>query len=222
MERRNMVTPWNLASVAIVALLLTVGTIAHANSNWQGWTRMHRQITSAHALLHSNLSNGLNPIGTVSDLLLTPDHKKVQYVLYDSSYPFTLYGGGDGFVNFSDIRILGDAALMTNIIVDENLTRTPDELELTESGAQGRLVTRLLGSLMYFPNGHTRRIRDMLVGRTSGAVEYYVVEMSPDTVFRTQPRAIPADDVSIKDGRVSTQLTMDKVEAMKEIAPEYL
>jgi hypothetical protein len=220
MERRNIVTRRTLTSIAIAVLSLTVGTIAQAN--WQGWTKMHRQITSAHALLHSNLSNGLNPIGTVSDLLLTPDHKKVEYVLYDSSYPFTLYGGGDGFVNFSDVRILGDAALMTNIIVNEDLTRAPNELELTASEAQGRLVSRLIGNLMYFPNGHTRRIRDVLIDRTSGVVEYYVVEMSPDTVFRAEPRAVPADDVSIDKGRVSTRLTMDKVEAMKEIAPEYL
>jgi hypothetical protein len=210
-----------LLSLPLSLVAATAG--AAGNTQLQDWTQMHEQVVSVDRILRGDVSNGLNTFASVSDLVLTPDEKAVEYVLYETSYPYTLIGSTDGFVSYDNVEIVNGGALHANLVIkDVNVVRAPDTLKLTAAQAQDRLVTGLIGSKLYFSDGDSRKIKDMLIDRHSGKVMAYVIDLDPDAVFTGQPRAIPATDVSISNGRVSADVDLLQIEEMHEYNPSFL
>ena len=76
--------------------------------------------------------------------------------------------------------------------------------------AQDRLWSRLATKSLYFPGGDARPIDDLLIDPQTGDVKAWVVPMNADPLSATDLRAIPADTISIDEGRVSTSLSLDK------------
>ncbi|HEX5418477.1 MAG TPA: hypothetical protein VFY39_00625 [Gammaproteobacteria bacterium] len=95
-------------------------------------------------------------------------------------------------------------------------------MDASASQAANRLVSRLLGSQLYFSGVGSRQIKDILIDRQSGKVMYYVVDMEPDSLFDAQPRTIPADKVSIDKARVSTSIDFQAVDNLQKFNAAFL
>lgn len=124
-----------------------------------------QQIVDAHRILGGYVGYRSNTIGDVVNLVLTPDHRKVQYVLFDSAYPMSLYGVRNIYVPFRNVHMQpagGDHAL--HVVVEHPAAaRGPRELELSPGQAADRLVAGLIGKPLFFADGRSRLITDMLI-----------------------------------------------------------
>ncbi len=196
---------------------------ATADHGMHDWQNMQQRLVSAQQIMRGNISNGLNPFASVINMVLTPDHDKVEYVLFRSTYPYTVIGGQTGFVAFDDLRIWNGAALSTTLTV-ENLQNAhkPKELKLTPSQAANRLVSNIIGSQLYFDGGTSRTITNLLIDRKTGEIADYVVDMDPDSLFDSAPRAVPADRITVAESRISTNLTLGDADNLQTINPDYL
>ena len=126
-------------------------------------------------------------------------------MLFQPSYPYSLVGGKNEFVPYNQVAIVDQAIGYPQVIVDiHSETQAPNTLKLTRTQAQDRLMSRLVGSNMDFPNGAARRIDDVLIDKKTGDVSAWVVDMGGDTPFNMQRRALPPSSVSISAGKIST------------------
>lgn len=210
---------------AFAALLsLPLAAAATSSSDSQRQSTLREQIVDADQILRGDIGNRLNTIGTVVNLVLSPDHTKVQYVLFDSVYPMTLYGLRNEYVSFSDVHVRLDRGdLSSHIVVDApESARSPQELELTPGQAADRLVAGIIGKPLFFADGNSRRITDMLIDRTTGKVMGYVVDRDPASGLHAEPRAVPADKVTIQEDRVSTTVRLPDLEDLQKLVPALL
>ncbi len=208
---------WALALPGMIA----AGPLAAAD--WQGWTKMQQQVASVDSLLRGQVSNGLNPFADVSNFVLSPTGDKIQYVMYEAPYPYQLYGAQSGFVAYKDVNLAVGGNWTPNVIVaTHGKLHGPDELDLTGAQARDRLWSRLETKRVTFPSGATRAIDDLLIDRKTGDVKAWVVERKDDAVFASDRLAIPADTISIKQGKVSTSMTLDAVQQHQPYDPAFL
>lgn len=99
----------------------------------------------------------------------------------------------------------------------------PEEFELTAAEADRRLVSRLIGERLHFPNEASREIEDMLIDRQTGAVTHWIVDMEDDSLFSAERRAIPVDRISIEeDEDLSTQIDLATLDDLQEYDPNFL
>jgi sporulation protein YlmC with PRC-barrel domain len=218
-----------IRSAALVCgslMLLPLATSAASSDDhagWQGWAKMNQEVVSADHMLRGEVSNGLNPFGNVVDLVLSPDDHQVQYVLFRATYPFTLYGSRTGFVNFDNVEITNPGSLDADLVIkDISGVQKPETLRLDASEAANRLVSRLLGTNIYFSDGGARKLEDVLINQDSGKVVAYVVDLDENSVFGSERRAIPSNDVKIDKGRISASIDLTALDAMKQYDPAYL
>lgn len=181
------------------------------------WRMMRGEVVEAEALLRAEVGNGLNPVGSVRDLVLTPDGSEIQYILYETSYPYSFYGGKDGFARYDGVEFgMGRGFDVTLRLEAEDSAGAPEELTLTRDQARSRLVSRIVGEYLEFSGDQLREVRDLLIDKDSGAVRYYVVETDNEAMFGTEPRTIPADRVTIEDdGRLTTALRLEQLDSMQ-------
>lgn len=213
----------HLAFAALASLPIAAAAAAGDTADWQGWTKMNEHVVSAEHILRAEVSNGVNPVANVTDLVLTPDRRAVQYVLYGSAYPFALYGSDNGFVAFGDVNIVNAATPDAELVIkNDQAARAPETLKLTASQAANRLVSQIIGSQLYFSDGGSREIRDLLIDKKSGDIAAYVVKMDPESLFNSEPRAIPADHVTIDESRISADLNLESVEDMRKLDAAHL
>ncbi|MBN1239106.1 MAG: hypothetical protein JXB36_11425 [Gammaproteobacteria bacterium] len=209
----------SFTSAALSAVL--AGTAVHAQED-QGsldeWSEMRGEVVGAEELLGADVSNGLNPVGTVTDLVLSADGSRVEYVLYETPYPWSFYGAEDGFATFDNVTIEHGASLDVDLVLnDAEAAQAPEELELTSDQARQRLVSRLIGEPMHFSGETEREIETLLIDRDTGAVTHYVVETDPDTLFRTARRTVPADSVTVdEEGVISASMQLAELEDVQE------
>lgn len=209
----------NLALVSA----LTLPTFVAAQADWEGWSEMREQVVSAQQVLEGDVSNGINPIGTVRDLVLSSDGDRVEYVMMEVPYPYTFYGGEDGFVAFDQVELQPGAGFDIGVIVDRNESvDVPQQLELTGAEAESRLVSRLINERLYFEDETSRAIQDMLIDRETGAVTHWIVEMDEGAPFSTDRRAIPVEQISIEEGSASAQVALAAVDDMQTYDVEFL
>lgn len=210
-----------LASALALAGMVAAAPLAAAD--WQGWTKMQQQVASVDSLLRGEVSNGLNPFAQVSDLVLSPNDARVQYVMYRAPYPYQLYGAENGFVAYKDVNLTVGGNWTPNLVVDTTgKLHGPAELDISGQQAQDRVWTRLEAKPMYFPSGATRPIDDMLIDRKTGDVKAWVVEMKDDAVFASDLRAIPADTISVAHGKVSTSMSLADASRNRQYDPAFL
>jgi hypothetical protein len=215
-----------LASSLLLIAVLNVSTAAWSaeDRQMQRWMSMQREVVSARDVLNGEVSSGFSPIGEVRDLVLTPDSKRVQYVLYEVPYPYSFFGDQDGFVAFDKTTLDRGARLDVEVRIDEPASRKdPDELTLSASEADRRLAERLLGRPMQFPGDQERNVEDMLIEPGTGRVSYYVIASQPDSLFNEMPMAVPADRVAVSpEGRISSDLALEDLSGMQLYPAEML
>ena len=187
------------------------------------WKKMHGEVVRAEDLLSADISNGYNPVGNVTDLVLTADGRQVQYILFESSYPYTLLGGADGFSSYDRVEINQDWHELTVLLPSEAPPGAPEELQLNRNQARQRLVTRLIGEPMQLANNDVRQIEDILIDRDTGAVAQYVIETNAETLFNLERRTVPADRVTIEqDGDVLASVGVAELDPLQQYPRELL
>lgn len=215
-------------AATITALALPMTALADQSMSEKDkqrqWSEMRSEAVSASELLTGDVTNVLNPVGTIKELILTEDSRKVEYILYDVPFPYHFYGTDDGFVAFDNVELehggFGDINARFD---DEASAQKPDQLKLTASQVDHRGVSRLVGEQVVFQGDAVRTLSDMLVHPETGMVTHFVVEMNPEAIFATDTRAIPADMVRVKNsGLMQASVTVDKALGMKEYDPSML
>lgn len=188
------------------------------------WSEMEGQVVRAEELLEGNVSNGLNPIGTVSDLVLSEDGSRVEYILYEVPYPYSFFGAEDGFSTFEGVEFSRGVGLETEVrLSPDDRPRAPEELELTAAEAERRLVSRIINDSIFFSEEEARRVEDLLLDRESGEVLHYVVEMDPDAIFSADRRTVPAEQVRIDDqGEVTATVELAGLDDVQQYDSELL
>lgn len=215
-------------TATITALTLPMAAIADQHmgdkDDQSKWKKMRAEAVSASEILTGDVTNVLNPVGTVKELILTEDSSKIEYILYDVPYPYAFYGSDDGFVAFDNVALEhGGFGDLNARFDDEAAAEAPEQLKLTASQVDHRAVTRLIGEEVVFKNDGVRSLSDLLVHPEDGKVTHFVIEMNPDSIFADNPRAIPANMVTIeKSGAMKASLTVEKALEMKDYDPGML
>lgn len=209
------------ASFAAVATL--IGTGAAAQPGMEEWAAMAREVAPAATLIGSQVSNGVTPMGIVTDLVLSEDGSDVLYFVYDVPYPYALWGTEGGLVGFDEAVLERGVGAGLEVRFDpEQAAQPPEDLDLSADEADTRLASRLLGGKLDFASGEQREITNLLIDRRTGAVRYYVIEADPAAVFRQRRRAVPAQRVDAEDGRVATLLRLDQLDELQHYDPALL
>lgn len=207
-----------LASAVSLPMLAT----AVAQDEWETWGEMSEQVVSAEDVLDGNVNNGLNAIGNVRDLVLSAEGDRVEFIMMEVPYPWSYYGGEDGFVAFDRVDFQRGPGLDVDVVIErDEPVSPPEELTLTATEAENRLVSRLIGQRVRFSEG-SREVTDMLIDRDSGVVTHWIVEMAEDALFSTDRRAIPADQISIEEGTPSTQIEVATLDEYREYDSQFL
>ena len=224
-----------LASAAIVlGLFGAVGALAqqqrsdeHAASDKlaEAWAKMRGELISAEELLNAEVGNGLHPVGEVVDLVMTPDSRQVQYILYKTPYPYTLVGGIDGFARYDGAEFDQGLSDMTVRLEAEDSAGAPEKLTLTREQARRRLMSSVIGEPMLFVGNDAREIEDVLIDKDTGAVLHYVVETetSDSSLLDSERRTVPAARVEIDDdGDVVAALEISELAHVQIYDPALL
>src|SRR6056297_2328814 len=149
-----------LAAAAVFALLTPLTTVAdmhgeHSKSK-KGRADLENAV-SAQTLLGADVKNVANPIGNVRDLILNEDRTAIEYVLYEVPYPYSLMDAQNGFVAFDNLAIEAGATLATDLRIDDDAARGPEELTLDRREADHRMVSRILEDHVVFADGQQVR-----------------------------------------------------------------
>lgn len=213
-------------AVFVTALTATAGAQAGkpGEEDMRNWKEMQKEAVSAEAILSGKVKNIANLVGRIEHLILDDAKNDVQYVLFETPYPYSFYTGEDGYLNYDALDVEYDASGGINLLITEDtVTYPPDKLKLTRAQVDDRMVSRLIGRELEFDDGSEREIQDLLIHPKSGKVTHYVVEMNPDAVFSEEPRTIKAKNINVtEEGRINTDLTLKEVERQQEYDPGFL
>lgn len=210
-----------LCASAVAAALTFAGAAWGAQGDTpEDWSKMREQVVGADDILAADVTSGIRQVGKVNELVLTPDGSAVQYVLYEVPYPYRTFGGEAGFTTFDgiDLRAAGGADVGVHFTGTESHS-APEQLRLSASEADHRLVSEMLGDPLHFSDGETRTITDLLVDRDTGVVTHFVVDMEAQSLFDMDRRSIPADMVEIDAGGTVTAST--DIRGVDEITQQY-
>ncbi|MFW6093944.1 MAG: hypothetical protein ACODAC_08230 [Pseudomonadota bacterium] len=174
-------------------------------------------MVSANDLLAADVTNGLNPVGNVRDLVLNQEGTRVEHVLYEVPYPYSLYGTENGFVSFDNVAVQPTVGFGMNVSFDDESDRQdPETLRLGEDEAERRLVSEILGGDVTFAGDESRQIEDVLFDRETGEIVGYVVNENPDSFFNDEPRLVSAGEVEITDdGEVDAETEFAALEPVE-------
>lgn len=188
------------------------------------WSQMEGDVLHAEQLLDGEVSNGVNPIGSVADLVLSEDGSRIEFILYEVPYPFSFYGAEDGFSTFEDVDIFRDASLDFEVRLPiRTAPQGPEELQLSAADAEQRLVSRIIGERLYFSEEISRRIEDLLIDRETGEILHYVVETDPEAIFSADLRTVPAEQISIDDsGQITASIELAALDEVQEFDSDLL
>ncbi|MBN1240984.1 MAG: hypothetical protein JXB36_20970 [Gammaproteobacteria bacterium] len=213
-------------SCAAMAVLIALGwASADAEPTMESWAKMRGEVVKAEELLGADVTNGFNPLGSVTDLVLTADGRQVQYVLYEAPYPYSVFGAEDGFASYDNMEVEGGGASFDVVLrlEEEAAAQAPEALRVTRDQAEQRLVSRLIGEPMRFSGNAEREIEDILIDRDTGAVTHFVVETEENSVFRAQRRTVPADSVMIDEtGTVVASMQLAELDNIQDYEPALL
>ena len=190
-----------IISAALGSLALAIAPAATAQTDnaqaWLDWQEANTQSVSAERMMTGDVTNGFNMLGNVRDLILNPAGTQIQYVLYEVPFPYSFYGGEDGFVAWDNVAIERGVGTGLDLRIDDDASRqAKEQLALTRREAENRMVSRIVGESVSFPGGATREITDILFDPATGMLTDYVVEMNEDSLFDEDARRIPASMVT--------------------------
>lgn len=164
------------------------------------WERVNNQTVSAQRMMSGDVTNNMNPIGDVDNLVLDPTGTRIEYVLYDVPFPYSFYGEENGFVRWQNVELERGVGVDVDLrIQSEDQSYGKEELQITRAEADDRLVDRIISGDIRFADGETRGIDDMLFDPETGYVTHYVVEMDDESLFGNDNRLVPASMVTLNE-----------------------
>ncbi|MEQ5788166.1 hypothetical protein J3454_09695 [Erythrobacter sp. NFXS35] len=193
---------WTMIALAAAGLGMVAPAMAQ-NNDWAMQREQQRQANmaervSAEEMLDGDISNGFNPIASVDDLILSPDGRQVQYVLFDQRGLYFPLNSGNGFVEWSNVDVRPGFGFDPELVVsDVESGKEPQEIALTRSQANRRMVSNLLDSSLTFTDGRTLPVSDILFHPDTGMLSDYVVQMNADSLFDDDQRRVPASMVTV-------------------------
>jgi hypothetical protein len=218
--------PLQLSALALAAVAAGTGVQAASadDKDMAKWAQMRKNAVPASEILASDVSNFANPVGRTDKLILNEQHTAIEYVLFDVPYPWSFYTGEDGYVRYDSVDLRDGYYAGINLQIQPGEVTNPgDRLRLTRGQVDDRMVSRLIGSDMHFPDGSRREISDLLIQPQTGKVTHYVLQTDSDTLFGGEPRTVRASQVSIDGrGRVSTDAKLKDILEKPEFDPDFL
>ncbi|MCW8194167.1 hypothetical protein F6455_05155 [Proteobacteria bacterium 005FR1] len=226
-----------IANLAIAVATLTVGSFAFAQNQQdvskqdqqqdmsKKWEEMRKEAISAKAILAGDIKSRFSGIGQVEYLILNETGDAVEYVIWDRPQPLSaVYLGQEGFLNFDAVDVEYSITGDVNLIVEDAEVSLPrDELKITRSEADHRMVDKLIGSKIEFKDGTTREVEDILIHPETGKVTHYVVAMDPDDFFEQELRAVRVNEVEVSDeGNIRADLSVEEVEQQQDFDIDFL
>jgi sporulation protein YlmC with PRC-barrel domain len=158
------------------------------------------ETVSAERMMSGDVTNGFNQLGDVRNLILDPTGQRIEYILYDVPYPWSFYGGDDGFVRWDNVAIERGGYDGLDLRIDDDAADyRKEQLELTRAEADGRMVDKILDGDMMFADREMRGIEDILFDPETGMVTHYVVEFDENSLFDEDTRLVPASMVRMDD-----------------------
>lgn len=224
------------AAVPLSALALAISAAVHAEPPYKeasdqataqhDWEKLREKVINANEIMGGDVTNGLSTYGDVRDLILSRDSQRVEYILYEVPYPYSFYGSEDGFIRFDNAAFDTAGAFDLRVRIDDEESKfAAEELTLTRGQADHRLVSNIIGEPLGFTSepGAFKEVENLLIDRDSGQVTHYVIEMNDESLFNSEPRAIPAARVNVDgQGRLSTMIALDQVSEMEVYQPDFL
>jgi hypothetical protein len=180
-----------------IAALAASPAIAQDQQAWEDWQEASNETASAERMMQGEVTNRLNMMGDIEEIILDPAGRQIEYVLFEVPFYYVGIGGSDGFVSWDNIAL--ERGYSTNLdlrIDDEADAGARDQLRLTRSEAEGRLVSDIMHEDIRFSDGSMRQVDDLLFDPETGALESYVVDTDGDSLFDEDLRQIPAAWVS--------------------------
>jgi hypothetical protein len=166
------------------------------------YTKAMNETVSATRMMSGDVTDGFSQLGDVSDLILGPSGESIEYILYETPYPVAFYGADDGFVRWDNVEIERGGFAGLDLRIDDGAEPyAKEQLRITRSEADDRLVDNIIGGDMMFADGEMREIEDILFDPDSGMVTNYVVEFDEDSLFDEDTRLVPASMVSLDEER---------------------
>lgn len=160
------------------------------------------ETVSAERMMSGDVTNGFNQLGDVRDLVLDKSGERIAYILYDVPYPASFYGSDDGFVRWDNVAIERGAYSGLDLRIDDDAADyRKEQLTITKSEADNRLVDNIVGGDMMFAGGDMREIEDILFDPDTGMITHYVVEFDENSLFDEDTRLVPAAMVSLDENR---------------------
>ncbi|MEQ5788167.1 hypothetical protein J3454_09700 [Erythrobacter sp. NFXS35] len=166
------------------------------------YDRAMSENASAERMLSGDVTHAFRQMGEVTDLILDPYGRRVEYILYETPTIARIYGDDDGFVRWDNIEIERGVGAGLDLRIDDPASAEgKDRLQLTRAEANDRMVSRIIGGNMMFADGQMREIDDILFDPDTGMVKHFVIEFDTDSVYTEDTRLIPAAMVSLDEQR---------------------
>ena len=182
-------------------------------------SEMRQETVRASDILRGDLTNGLNAVGQVKDLVLSKDASRVEYILFNTGRPYAIQPG-PGYIAYEDVDLeKGSSFYGVDVRTDmQGQPRGPQELKITAEEADYRLASHITGEEILFGEGEEYEIEDILIKPDTGEITHFVIGTSPDAVFSEDRRAVPADHITVRNGRLAADLAFTDLEDMQPYA----
>ena len=154
LKLNNIVTATALASVLSTGSVIATADDGKAkmHKDIEDWAEMREKAMPAGEILAGDVKNIANPVGRISELVLNKKGTSIEYVLFETPYPYSFYSGEDGFVNYKSVELSDSYYGGVDLLIeDADISQPRDQLTLTRGERNG---PRKLDSQISAPSGH--------------------------------------------------------------------
>ncbi len=184
-----------------------------SQSDAQKWREMRQNAVKASEILRGSVTNGLNSVAQVQNLVLSEDGSEVEYIVYNANSPIWNVHLGDGYTSYNTVD-LETSSLAGGIDVrigTSGQVKGPEDIRITQDEADKRLVSRIMNEQIQLQSG-MYEIEDILIQPETGKVTHYIIGSDPDAVFSNGKRTVRADRVSFRNGEYRSDLSMQEID----------
>jgi hypothetical protein len=169
---------------------------------------------SASDILDGKVSNGLNTVATVNQLVLDDESAMIEYVVVDSNSPLWQLERGDRYLPIDGVNFERGPDRANLQIYPDNAAPVsgPDRFAVTANDASHRLVDQVLGGQLTFTDRQDLRINDLLLDPQTGEVTHFVVRVK-DNPFSWRLLALPARHVQPMAQGFAADLSLAEVKS---------
>ncbi len=187
------------------------------------WQEMRQNAVKASEILDGNVTNGLNPVAQVTNLVLNKNGDELEYIIYESRSPVMSFYVGDGYTSYNTVDLESSYGGGVDVRVDSSAdVRGPEEIEITRDEADQRLVSHVLESQIELDGGKIYQVEDLLIQPQTGKITHYVIGSEPDVLFSDGRRTVRATEVSFRNGEYRSDLSMQDIDKDQPYEEDWL